>query len=353
MPKTKIVKIDASYPDEEYLIEAAAVIIRGGLVIIPTETVYGIAANMLNEDALSRLYQIKQRPKDKPFSLHIGEKSKVEDYARNIPVQAYKLIDKFWPGPLTLILKSVRNGTIGLRMPDNDVARKIINYAKIPVVCPSANISGRPAPVNFDDAMRDLDGLVDLAIDMGKTELGVESTVIDMTLVPPVILRDSGINKDIIETELKKKSVLFVCTGNSCRSVMAHALLEKALRDRGRSGVEVISAGIMMAGGLSATEETRELLKKEGMDVSNHRSQRVTKEMIKKSDFILVMERIHEECILQLAPEVKNRVFLLKEFAKIDDKDLNIPDPIGRPTEFYAVTLMIIKDAINRIVKII
>jgi len=130
---------------------------------------------------------------------------------------------------------------------------------------------------------------------------------------------------------------------------MAQALLEKRLRDLGRPDIEVLSAGVMKAAGLGATEETKALLKAEGIDASGHRSQQITREMVKKSDIILVMERLHEERILQLFPEVKNRLFLLKEFAKIRDDSLDIADPIGRQMEFYQNTFVTIKEAIERI----
>src|SRR3989338_10069815 len=143
MTSTKIVKTGAANPDQNFISEAASVLKGGGLVIIPTETVYGIAANMLNRKALERLYEIKQRPKDKPFSVHIEEKLKIEEFARSIPIAAYKLMDKFWPGPLTLILRSKDAGKVGLRMPDNEIALRIIALSGVPVICPSANVSGK------------------------------------------------------------------------------------------------------------------------------------------------------------------------------------------------------------------
>jgi len=117
MRQARILKIDPQSPQEGIINEAAAVLQRGGLVIIPTETVYGIAANMLNQGALKRLYEIKQRPKDKPFSVHIEEKSKVENFAREIPPAAYKLMEKFWPGPLTLVLKAKEKARWGCVCP--------------------------------------------------------------------------------------------------------------------------------------------------------------------------------------------------------------------------------------------
>jgi protein-tyrosine phosphatase len=134
---------------------------------------------------------------------------------------------------------------------------------------------------------------------------------------------------------------------------MAEGLLKKKMQEKGRDDVEVISAGMMMLSGLGATEPTRQLLKKEGIDVSGHHSRQLTRDMARKADIILVMEKIHEEKILAMAPEVKNRLFLLKEFAKIDDANLSIDDPIGRSTQFYEQTFRVIKEAVERVSAII
>lgn len=353
MSRSKVFTIDPNKPDL-LAIEDAAVILRdGGLVVIPTETVYGIAANMLNRGALDRLYEIKQRQKDKPFSLHIDEKFRVDEYARMIPVAAYKLIDAFWPGPLTLILRAKAQGTIGIRMPDNTIARMIIARAGVPVVCPSANISGRPAPVRIAQALADLDGLVDCAVDGGPASVGVESTIVDLTADPLAVIREGAIPSQRISEVVATKTILFVCTGNSCRSVMAEYVMRNVLKTRGRANVEVSSAGVMMLDGMGASDATVEILGGEGLDASGHRSRRITPEMLKKTDMIVAMASAHEERILGMAPQVKNRLFLLKEFAAMKNRDLDVPDPIGRPIEFYAQILAIIKDAVNKIADII
>jgi len=365
--KTEIIKINPLSPKEEEIKEVANALKEGRLVILPTETVYGLGADSKKDSAVERVYEVKKRSKDKPFSLAISDSKIVEELAKNIPPLAYKLMERFWPGPLTLVLESVNSGkvdtstslsangersrTIGLRMPKNSITLKVLSEVKDPIYLPSANISGKKPPINIEEALEDLDGLVDLAVDGGETELKCESTVIDLTVKPYQILREKAIKKEEIEKISKLKTILFVCTGNSCRSVMAKGLLTKILKDR--PDIEILACGISVSFGLGASKETIELLKREGIDVSDHRAVGISDSLLKKSDLILVMERCHEKYILERFPQGENRIFLLREFAKIEKDQLEISDPIGRPMDFYERVYTLIKEAIERLAKII
>ena len=270
-----------------------------------------------------------------------------------LPVAAYKLMHAFWPGPLTLVVRAKEQGTIAVRMPDHEVCRRVIELAGVPVVCPSSNISGRPAPVDCIQALADLDGLVDCALDAGQTLLKKESTIVDLSQEPWKMLREGALPERDIASVANSKMVLFVCTGNSCRSVMAERMMRKMLDDKGRRDVETVSAGTMSMGGMEASAPAQAVLRSEGADASEHRSQAVTKEMLTRADMVVVMEKKHEGYILTMAPQVKNRLFLLKEFAKINDDSLDLADPIGRDFEFYQSTFAVIKEALRKITEIV
>lgn len=196
---------ELSYPQIE---AAAALLMEGEVVAFPTETVYGLGANALSREAVDKIFKAKGRPSDNPLIVHIAEKSQLNELVREIPDVAKKLIDRFWPGPLTLVLKKAEGiaenvtaglDTVAVRMPDHPVALAIIAAAGLPIAAPSANVSGRPSPTTAQHVKEDLDGRIAGIIDGGATGVGVESTVLDCTEAVPMILRPGGITKEQLE----------------------------------------------------------------------------------------------------------------------------------------------------------
>ena len=184
---------------------AASIICSGGLVAIPTETVYGLGANGLNEAAVAKIFIAKGRPQDNPLILHIADASEMEKLCHSIPESAYRLAEKFWPGPLTMVLpardivpKCTTGGlpTVAVRCPDNAITRQIIRAAGVPLAAPSANISGKPSTTTAEHVLHDHDGRIDAIVDDGACRVGVESTIVDLTEERPRLLRPGGITPE-------------------------------------------------------------------------------------------------------------------------------------------------------------
>lgn len=200
--------IEFTSGDAPEFIEAAMALREGKLVAFPTETVYGLGANALDSEAVRSIYIAKGRPSDNPLIVHIADRDMLEPLVTEISPNALKLMSAYWPGPLTIILKKtdivpdVTTGglnTVAIRMPDNDIALELIRKAGVPVAAPSANRSGRPSPTMAKHVLEDLDGRISYIIDGGPCRVGVESTVVDMTSEPAVILRPGGITPRMIE----------------------------------------------------------------------------------------------------------------------------------------------------------
>ena len=188
--------------DYEELKIPAKIIKEGGIVIFPTETVYGIGTNGLNKEAIKKLYEVKQRPLNKPISLLVSNIEMVNQVAKNISKLEYKIMQNFFPGPLTIILEkkdivpdilTANTNTVGIRMPSGEIARKLIEYAGIPIATPSANISGKPSGTNIKDIQKDFAGKVDCLIDNGESKLGIPSTIIRVINNEVHILRQGSI----------------------------------------------------------------------------------------------------------------------------------------------------------------
>lgn len=193
--------------DQKAYETASEILRRGGLVAFPTETVYGLGGDAKNPEASGKIYAAKGRPSDNPLIVHIADLEDMEQLAEQIPEVAYRLAEKYWPGPLTMVLKKSPQvpyettgglDTVAIRMPDHKVARELIRRSGVCIAAPSANTSGRPSPTRAEHVAEDLDGRIDMIIDGGEVGIGIESTIVDFTGEVPTILRPGYINEEML-----------------------------------------------------------------------------------------------------------------------------------------------------------
>lgn len=212
---------------DEVITKASAILKRGGLVAFPTETVYGLGGNGLDGEAAHRIYNAKGRPSDNPLILHIADTGALKELAVDIPESAYRLAEAFWPGPLTMILRksgivpyTTTGGleTVAVRMPSHPVAHELIARSGVYIAAPSANLSGRPSPTRGEHVAEDMAGRIDMIIDGGAIEIGIESTIVDLTAPVPMILRPGYITAEMIKEVLGE-----VCFD---RTVLTHTMTE-------------------------------------------------------------------------------------------------------------------------------
>ena len=209
MMKTEILQIDRNNPEADVISKAAEVIKTGGLVAFPTETVYGLGCDVFNLNALDNVFKAKGRPSDNPFIIHICDRNHIFRLAKDVPSIAEKLAARFWPGPLTIIMKKKDKvplkatggmDTVAIRMPSHPVALALIAASGTFIAAPSANLSGLPSTTRFSHVQKDLLGKIEMILDGGASDIGVESTVIDVTTEPPTIYRPGWITKEALET---------------------------------------------------------------------------------------------------------------------------------------------------------
>jgi len=338
----KIIKINSDNLEKKKIKEIIEIFKKGGVIIFPTDTVYGMGADVKNEETINKVYQIKNRPKDKPLILFIEKKEEILKFVQKISLSAQKLINDFWPGPLTLIFKASlsapqsvvsKEGKIGIRLPAHKIPCEIIKGSRIFLATTSANISGEISPLNIEEISENLKRRVDLIIDGGETLLGEESTIVDVTFSPPLLIREGWLSREKIREGLKREgNILFVCTGNTCRSPMAEGFLKK-MWPEDKDKVKISSAGTSTLMGLKPTELAVKALRERGVDIFSHRSTPLNRNLVEKADLILVMSNFHKKMVSEISSIKEGKIFLLKEFASGHKEE--IPDPIGESLETY------------------
>jgi len=355
----QILKITSPEKQTQEIEKSLEVLRRGGVLCLPTDTVYGLAVDAHNKRAVEQIYKLKKRPKKKPLILFPKTHKTLVHLVKKIPPSSLKLISCFWPGPLTLIFKASitepwclvsKEGKIGVRIPNHPVPRKISKEDGILLATTSANLSGEKAVVEADKLSLTIKQGVDLILDSGKTSLGRESTVVDVTTETPKVLREGSVPEDDLKKVLKEKiNILFVCTANMCRSVMAEALFKTIWSCERYPEVNIMSAGIYALHSYPPSTNTIQVLREKGIDVTSYRSTPVTSDTIKRSHIIFVMEKKHQEHLVRLYPWAENKIWLLKEFAH--GKEEEVFDPTGGPGEAYQETARELQQDAEKIVE--
>lgn len=347
---TRIIETDSREGYIEAVRVAARVLESGGLVGIPTETVYGIAASAEHREAIVRLREVKVRSEEKKFTICVGLKSDISRFAAAVPRTAEKLINVFWPGPLTIVLPGKADGTVGLRMPGLSITRDILLDADTAVVIPSANPHGEEPARTAGEVRAYFDGQIDVIIDGGPSRVGVPSTVVEVDAQGGYnILRRGAIGDDEIREALVR-TILFVCTGNICRSPMAEGIARRMLA--GRMGVEeeglegqgfrVMSCGTGAMMGSPPSKEAIEVMGEVGIDISGHRSLPLTDEIAREADDIFGMATHHVSAVRAVDSGAGERAKLMLP----DGRD--VADPIGQSVETYRRVRDELTDAIHR-----
>ncbi|MCG3135087.1 MAG: Threonylcarbamoyl-AMP synthase [Planctomycetes bacterium] len=338
--RTRVVRVDEKDTASPHLAEAGRIVREGGLVGFPTETVYGIALDLRDEEAVRRLYRVKGRPDHKPITVHLPDAEALRDHLREMPRAAWKLARTFWPGPLTLVLDDRHGRPTGFRVPDHAACRAFLRHAACVVGGTSANLSGDEPATDAKTVAETFDGLLDLVIDGGPCRHQVASTVVRVTdrvrSGAPEILREGAIPPEEI-ADAAAKSLLFVCSGNTCRSPLAAAFARDLLARRFQCGSEelashgyrVASAGTSARRGETASAAAHAAARAWNCDLTAHRARNVTPSLVEDADDIFVMTAEQRASILAFTPEAATRVRLLDPAGK------DIPDPHGEGDDAY------------------
>ncbi|MFI4911394.1 MAG: L-threonylcarbamoyladenylate synthase [Sedimentisphaeraceae bacterium JB056] len=353
------------YADSEKLKNAAEILKNGGLVVIPTETVYGIAARA-DKAGIEALNELKQRDLSKFYSLHIPNTESLKKYVQSTDMRTAKLVRNFWPGPVTVVFSLTdqqvdstvkalgkqwepmyKENSIGVRCPDNEITSKLLELAQVPILATSANLSGMPAAVDFDQAFQTFNEKVPLIINDGACEESMGSTVVRIKNGNIDILREGAINSEEI-ADISTVNIVFVCSTNTCCSPIAAEICRKLLSKRIGCDVErlrlfgynISSAGVMAPIKQPLRTEALNLGKNLGFDLSDHISTPLAPRDILCCDLILTMDADQKKRIVDFYPQLEDRCKLLAG-------DYDICDPADGSSEVYSKFADVVENAIN------
>lgn len=341
--------------------EAGAILESGGLVVFPTETVYGVAASARSEAGLGALRAFKERPENQPFTIHLPNAETAQRYVDGSDPVLRRLIHKVLPGPVTLVvdvddptiadrLKALGLGlagrdrlyhgnTVGLRCPALALAQRILGAVDAPVLASSANRRGQPPPQDAQAAAAAVGDAAQMVLDGGRCRYAKPSTIVRAGSSGhqlKLTVERAGVYDERYIQKLMRWTILFVCSGNTCRSPMAEGLAKQILAQRrgvavddlDAAGVQVLSAGTYTMSGMPASAEAVQVMADRGIDLTPHRSRALTVEMIHEADVIFCMTRAHMQAVLAMAASAAEKIVPL-------DPTGDVVDPVGSSRQVY------------------
>ncbi len=367
--KHKLFKIDPKHPDKAILHKAVKILSRGGIIVYPTDTLYGLGASTSRPEAMDRLFALKGRSRTAPVSLMVNAIADISRLAGSLKTEEVRLAQILFPGKITLLVPVRKTVTvkhmehlhrIGFRIPDSLVCRHLVELNGAAVTTTSANRTKQENLRTAEEIAAVFDEQVDLILDAGPIESRNGSTVLDISFSPPVLVREGDIPRSRIEEQIgypvslaypDKYLITFICSGNICRSPMAVGILNRALmKTKFREQVKVQSAGTLNLPRTPAALEALAVSEEKGIDLNNHLSQPVSPGIMRQSDLVICMALNHYNHLVTGYPNFRDKIVLLRQWGRETLlTNPSIADPIGQPKDYFMRIFAEIEQEIQRV----
>lgn len=372
----KYLKIDPKNPDPKLIKEASRCLDKGGLIVYPTDTLYGLGVDAYNRKAVNKLFRVKKRDKRNAVSIMLNSMQQIKEIFGFDPPDIKNDLDKILPGRCTAIINNSYQKKIpilenpnkpgsylqkvAIRIPAHPISGSLAHLFDSPISCTSANLSGQQNNYTVDNIVSQLGNQIDLVLDAGRTPASQGSTILDFTTDPYSVLREGDISvnelnklfgKDKITVVKTKYVITFVCSGNICRSPIAEAILKKMIsKTKYKNDVYIHSAGTLSIPTSAAHGYAVDICNEADIDLTHHLSKHINKDMVKNSDIVFCMAQNHMSYLLKKYSLYKNKFSLLKQWQR--PKQISIPsiaDPIGHEKDFFKSTFIEIRSELKRV----